>query len=154
MKKLIFILCFLSIFANAEEIKLTCQANVKQTINGALNSNIDGILEVTIFEIKLDKIFRTIIVKGITMKGVSTIPSQNILEQQDFSNQNRWGVSSKQINLNENVSESTTMIEINRNTGSINIYSDSIVIYENKKNLVQDNTIGICSKVDTTKKKF
>ena len=154
MKKLIFILCFLSIFANAEEIKLTCQANYQRSINGVNDQNRDGNIEVTIIEQTLDKIFRTIFVKGITTQGVSTIPSENTLKQGDFSNQNRWEVSSKQINITENMTESTTTIEINRNTGSINIHSDSIVIYAGKKNLVQEDLIGICSKVDTSKKKF
>ena len=154
MKRILFLLCFLSISAHAVEIKLTCQGNYKETINGTLETNIDGGLEVTIIEQKLDKIYRTIIVKGITTKGVSTIPSEKSLDQRDFSNQNRWLVSDKSINLNEHIPESSTVIEINRNTGSIHISSDSKVMHEGKNNLVQEVAIGICSKVDTSKRKF
>jgi len=153
MKKILFLLYFLSIFANAEEIKLTCQANVKQTINGDLNSNIDGILEITILE-SFDKKLHSIITNGIASHSATSMPIENYYERFDSSNSNRWLVSSKINNLTENITESATMIEINRNTGSINIFENSTVLYEDKKYLVQRKTIGICSKVDTTKKKF
>ena len=154
MKKILFLLCFLSISAHAVEIKLTCQASYKQTINGILQDSKNGNLDVTIIEQKLDKTFRTIVLKGLTTLSASTIPSNDSFDQSDLSNENRWLLSNKMKINNDLYGESRTTIEINRNTGSIISNSFSNVLYEGKNNFVEVEVIGSCSKVDTTKRKF
>ena len=152
MKKLLLILILFSVTSYADEVKLTCQANYKRTINGILNVNKDGSLEVTIWEGELDKIYRTIVTNGLTVISAGTVPTKDHYEDMDLSNSNRWFLSSKL--RNEIFSEQRTTIEINRNTGSINANSNATIFLDGKKNLVEENLSGTCIKVDTTKKKF
>jgi len=151
MKKLLLILCLFSMTAHAEETKLTCQAKYSSTTNGVLDNSSDGNLEVSIIQIKSDKLYRVIVTSGLAIFSAGTVPTDSSYDNTDLSNENRWLLSTK--HRDNFLSDAQTIIQINRNTGTINI-TYTATVKDEKKSIVMMKLDGVCSKIDTSKRKF
>jgi hypothetical protein len=150
MKKLLLILSLFSVISYAEEVKLTCQANYTMNINGVLEKSLDGNLEVTVIQ-TLDKLYRAIVTSGLVDLSAGTVPTDRHYDSIDLSNENRWLLSSKY--RDESFSDLQTIIQINRNTGAINI-TQTATAKDKNKSIALQKLNGICSKIDTSKRKF
>jgi hypothetical protein len=150
MKKLLLILSLFSVTSYAEEVKLTCQANYTMNINGVLEKSLDGNLEVTVIQ-TLDKLYRAIVTSGFVDLSAGTVPTDGHYDSIDLSNENRWLLSSKY--RDEFFSDQQTIIQINRNTGAITI-TQTTTAKDKNKSIALAKLNGICSKIDTSKRKF
>ena len=157
MKKILFFLYFLSIFANADEIKLTCKVRTESLYSNGIKEKLSGLIDLEINEIE-DKTWISVSsnlsnINEISVLSYSFNDDSNRFISTNLSNSNKWDINTlvTYIKSGQYVESTEIRIKIDRNTGNLNIYSETK--FTDKSNILT-TVSGTCSKVDTTKNKF
>ena len=144
MKKHLLLICLISTSVFSLDLKLQCQVSKNFTFNGKLRETVSGVSLVRIVE--LNDGFKSIMTEGVDRNTVdNSIPRIFV----DYSDNNKWDFNI--TTSDETYKEYRRRILIDRNVGYIR--STSYFLHHDG-NLVEFNVTGMCSKVDTTQKKF
>jgi hypothetical protein len=148
MKKLLFLFfIYFSTFVYSEEIKLQCQSNVVRTLNYKLFDNKSGIELIQINTISNIVLFR---LTGI-FQGTVQVAEDPDWKYINNSDSNRWDVENIQTKPEKGYKGIQIRLILDRNTGLLD-YTKSL--RSTNDEYVEIKLTGICSKVDTTQKKF